>query len=74
MIDMEALDQAVRERLPNIRRGLCRAAAAGDDYEAIWAEGIGFVPMETIEIVLIAYRRIMTNRMFGIEMVPEGAL
>ena len=70
MIDTEALDQAVRERLPNIRRGLCRGAA-GDDYEAIWAEGIGFVPMETIEIVLVAYRRIMTNRMFGVEMVPE---
>jgi hypothetical protein len=71
VIDMEALDQAVRERLPNIRRGLCRGAAGAT---AIWAEGIGFVPMETIEIVLIAYRRIMTNRMFGIEMVPEDAL
>ena len=72
MIDTEALDQAVRERLPNIRRGICRGSA-GDDYEAIWAEGIGFVPMETIEIVLVAYRRIMTNRMFGIEMVQEDA-
>ena len=71
MIDTGALDQAVRERLPNIRRGLCRGAA-GDAY-AIWAEGIGFVPMETIEIVLVAYRRIMTNHMFGVEMVPEDA-
>lgn len=72
MIDTGALDEAVRERLPNIRRALAKPWNASIS-DAVWSEGIGWLPKETIEIVLVAYRRIMTNRMFGIEMVQEDA-
>lgn len=56
MTDHEALNQAVRERLPQIHRGLLRAGNPG--CEAVWCEDVGFIPLDTIEMIEVAYHRI----------------
>ena len=60
MTDAAALDQAVRENRDVIRRGLAKPWTAQDEMP-VWCEGAGYVPIATIDLICVSYRRIVAK-------------
>lgn len=73
MIDASALDEALR--CPWVWKAVVRCVPYRNGTGALMAEGVRawMIDAETRQRIYVAYRRIVINRQFGIELVPEAA-